>query len=1012
MKKLHVLILSLVLLLCSQALFAQGAKYTVKGVVVDANDFPVIGAALYQEGQEASGVVTDVDGAFTLTVSDKNALINISCLGYEVLQLAAGSDEFASGKIVLKDDSIRLEDAVVIGYGTVKKSDLTGAITAIKAEEINRGAVSSSYQLLQGKVPGLLVLSDGTLRIRGISSLNASNNPLIVVDGIPLSSNGLSSINPDDIDSFSVLKDASSAAIYGSRAASGVILVTTKKASSSRKPRVSYSGSVSASHYIGRQDVMSASEYRSFMRSLYADRPGSLEVVESLMGDADTDWIGLVTRVGERSTHNLSISGTAAKGHLPYRVSLGYMQNMGQTLGSWSHRPTINATLTPTFFDNHLRITLNAKINTSFSSQYSASYGSAANFNPTLPVYFYNSDGSIDYSTNLGYYVDGTGRGEDFIPAAGASTNPMQYVTGVSTPHNLGWTLSSIFNYKVHGFEALELNLRLSTDRTKNDSWRGPLEGYWSLINDSVAPRVGTYSTGYGNNKSDMLEFFANFQKDFNGHNVSAMAGYSYEHFYNYSYSETRLAGDYVNDTKGVSYKKDEVYGNPTDHGEEHFLISFYGRLNYSYKSRYLLTFTLRDDGSSRFAKSNRWGLFPSAAFAWNLKNEKFLSHADKLDELKLRIGWGVTGQESGIANYSYIARYKMSTGTTSMYNMGNDGRAYYLTPSAYDPNIKWESTITANAGIDFSFAKGLIDGNLDVYQKDTKDLLNTVMIPMGANFSNNLLTNIGSMQNKGIELGINYNPIRNRTNSLTIGTNFTYQDTKFTKLTVGDESTNADYFIQEGSISGGTGGYLQQQRVGYAPRVYYLYQQAYDSEGKPIQNTFVDRDGDGQITENDRYLTGKSPLPHFFYGLNFKFTHKQWDFGFNAHGSAGNWVFWDYHQANSTPANDWVNYSHIYNYKKIVTKTGWTNTSNTAQGYSDYFLYDASFLKLDDVNIGYTFTNVFGSDARLRLALTANNLLIVTKYPGVDPEQGSSGIDSNGTPRSRTYTLRLNLNF
>lgn len=1011
MKKLFLIyFLSVISLFASMSpLHAQGSGYPIKGTVVDAAGIPVIGAAVYEDGPNKSGVITDVDGAFSLTVSSQNATVIVSCLGYKTLELPASS---AQGKVVVSEDTEQLDDAVVIGYGTVKKSDLTGSVTAIKAEEINRGAISSSYELLQGKVPGLLVLPGGSLRIRGISSLNASNDPLIVVDGIPLSSNGLSSINPDDIESFSVLKDASSAAIYGSRAASGVILVTTKKASSSRKPRVSYSGSISASHYLGREDIMDATEYRSFMRDLYADRPGSLEVVESLMGDADTDWVGLVTRMGERSTHNLSVSGTAIKGHLPYRVSLGYMQNVGQTLGSWSHRPTLNVTVSPTFLDDHLKLTLNAKLNTSFNSQHSASVSSAANFNPTLPVYFTNPDGSIDYSTNLGYYVDGTGRGDNFIPAAGASTNPMQYVTNESHPHNLGWTLSSILNYKVHGFEALEFNLRLSTDRTKSDSWSGPLEGYWGLINDGVAPKVGTYSQGHGNNKSDMLEFFANYQKDFNGHNISAMAGYSYEHFYNYNYSERRLAGDYDNDTKNVHYKKDDIYGNPNDHGEEHFLISFYGRLNYSFKSRYLFTFTLRDDGSSRFARENRWGLFPSAAFAWNLKNENFLSHADNLDELKFRLGWGVTGQESGISNYSYIARYKMSTSTSSMYNMGNDGRVYNLTPSAYDPNIKWEETVTANVGVDFSILKGLLSGNIDAYQKDTKDLLNSVMIPMGANFSNNLLTNIGTMQNKGIEFGLNYNPIRTRTNSLMIGANFTYQDTKFTKLTVGDESTNADYFIQTGSISGGTGGYLQQQRVGYAPRVFYLYQQAYDSEGKPIQNTFVDRDGDGSITENDRYLTGKSPLPHFFYGLNVKFTHKQWDFGFNAHGSAGNWVFWDYHQANSTTANDWINYSHIYNYKKIVTRTGWTNASNTAQGYSDYFLYDASFFKFDDVNLGYSFTNVFGTGARLRLALTANNLFIISKYPGVDPEQGSSGTDGSGTPRSRTYTLRLNLNF
>lgn len=1013
MKKLVLLLLPLAMLFGSiQNLQAQSSRFTIKGIVVDANDVPVIGAAVVEDGTQNNGSITDIDGNFSLTVSGKTAMVTISSLGYQTVQLRADAPEFTAGKIVLKDDSLTLENAVVIGYGTVKKSDMTGSVAALKAEEINRGAVSSSYELLQGKVSGLLVLSDGTLRVRGISSLNASNDPLIVVDGIPLGSNGLSSINPDDIDSFSVLKDASSAAIYGSRAASGVILVTTKKAAASRRPKVTYSGSVSASHYIGREDVMSADEYRKFTRELYADRPGSLAAAEALMGDASTDWIGLVTRVGERSTHNLSISGTAINGHLPYRASLGYVQNVGQTLGSWSHSPTANITLAPTFLKDHLKVTLNAKFNTRISSSSSANVGSAASFNPTLPVYFTNPDGSIDYSTNNGYYILSTGRGENLVPAAGAASNPMQYESNYYKPRNFGMTLSGTINYKVHGLEDLEFNLRTSTDRRMNDNVRTPIPGYWGLINDSVAPKVGTYYISDSNNYNDMLEFFANYNHDFNGHKVDLMAGYSWEHFFNYNHNETRLNGDYANPTTGVDYKKDDLYGNVYKHGEEHFLVSFFTRLNYSYKSRYLLTFTLRNDGSSRFAKANRWGLFPSVALAWNAKEESFLKNVDSVSELKLRIGWGVTGQESGIANYSYIANYKLSTSTTSMYNMGSDGRVYFLTPSAYDPNIRWESTTTANVGVDFGFGKNLISGNIDVYRKDTKDLLNTVTIPMGANFSNSLLTNIGSMVNQGIELGLQYNPIRRRETSLSIGTNFTYQDTRFTKLTVGDAKTNEDYFIQVGSITGGTGGYLQQHRVGYAPNSYYLYQQAYDSNGKPIQNAFVDRDGDGNITENDRYLTGKSPLPKFFYGLNVKFTHKKWDFGFNAHGSAGNWGFWDYHQANSTAANDWINYSNLRNYRNIVKKTGWTETSNTAQGYSDYFLYDASFFKLDDINLGYSFTDLFGSNTRMRLALSVNNLFVITKYPGVNPELSSSGIDSNGTPMSRTYTLRLNINF
>jgi iron complex outermembrane receptor protein len=1009
MKKLIFLLCLASPFLGQQVIHAQAI--TLEGIVVDADGTPIIGAGLYEEGHQNNGVTTNVDGKFNLVVSSRNAEITIVCLGYETMKISAGSSEFASGKIVLNDEMIQLDDVVVIGYGTVRKSDMTGSVAAIKAEEINRGAVSSSYELLQGKVSGLLVLPGGTLRIRGISSLNASNDPLIVVDGVPLSSNRLSSINPDDIESFSVLKDASSSAIYGARAASGVILVTTKKSSASRKPRVSYSGSFSLSHYLGREDVMSADEYRSFMRELYADRPGTLAAAEALMGDANTDWISLVTRVGESSTHNLSVSGTTFKDHLPYRVSFGYIQRLGQTLGSWSHRPTVNATITPSFLNDHLKITLNAMVNTSFSDKGSASYGSASGFNPTLPVYFTNPDGSIDYDTNYGYYIVSTGRGDELVPGAGAATNPMQYRNSISHPHNLGWTLSSVINYKVHGLENLELNLRISTDRRTNKNNTRSKPGYWGLINDGIAPKVGTYTISDGYNKNDMLEFFANYHHDFKDHRLDAMAGYSWEHLYYFNHSEQHYNDDYVNAAKGIDVKKDELYGNIYRHGEERYLVSFYGRVNYSYKGRYILTFTLRDDGSSRFAKEHRWGLFPSAAFAWNMKQEPFMRGANFLNELKLRLGWGVTGQESGIANYSYIPNYKLSTSVTSMYNMGSDGRVFNLTPQAYDPNIKWEETITTNIGLDFSFSKGLVIGNIDLYKKDTKDLLNTVLIPMGANFSNQLLTNIGSMSNKGVEIGLDYTPINRKESSLQIGTNFTFQHTVFTKLTVGDESINDDYYIQTGGIGVGTGGYSQQHRVGYAPRTFFLYQQAYDHNSNPIQNAFVDRDGDGLITDGDRYLTGKSPLPKFFYGLRAKYTYKRWDIGFNAHGSAGNWAFWNYHQGNSTVANDWINYSSLHNYKKVVDRTGWTNTNSIAQSYSDYFLYDASFLKIDDINVGYTFPKVFGN-ARLRLAFTANNLITITKYPGVNPELGQDGIDGSGTPMSRTYSLRANLNF
>ena len=1009
-RKTTALLAALLMLLGSVTSFAQ--DILVKGKVSDAQGLGVIGAGVVVKGT-TTGVTTDLDGNFSLRAPQGSTLV-ISCIGYATQEVAAAPQM----NILLAEDSEMLDELVVIGYGTAKKEDLTGSITAIKAEELNRGAVTSSHELLQGKVPGLLVLGDGTLRVRGSASLNASNDPLIVVDGIPLSSNGLNSINPDDIESFTVLKDASSAAIYGSRAAAGVIMVTTKKASQSSKPKISYRGNFSLSHYMGKADVMEPDEFRKYIDDIYADRPLLLETAHGLMGEENTDWIDLVSRIGTMNIHTVSASGTAAKGHLPYRVSLGVMHRMGTTIGNQSTRPNLAVTLTPTFLDDHLKVQLDAKVSTSINSPQSASYRSAANFNPTLPVYFYNSDGSIDYDTNLGYWVRGTGKGAAFQPS-NAETNPMQYSTNLYDQHNLGYVLSANINYKVHGFEDLSFNIRAGKDGSNSYSNSRTKPGYWELIQDRVAPGVGTNTSTWNKFGNDMLEIFANYGHDFKGHKVDAMLGYSYEHFTSYSLSETRLNGDYDNDISDTHYKKDDFYGDHIPHEEEHFLVSFFGRLNYSYKSRYMFTFTLRDDGSSRFAKDKRWGLFPSAAFAWNIAQEPFFKNVKNVSELKFRLGWGVTGQESGIANYSYLANYYMTTSGffNYRYNMGLDGISESLVPKAYDPNVKWEETTTANAGLDFGFLKNRISGNIDVYKRTTDDLLNEVTIPMGANFGNSLLTNIGSMENKGIELGLSLTPISTKDMSLVIGGSFTIQDTKFTKLTTGSAAANEDYFVQVNWMDWDTrytGGYIQQHRVGYDPRTYVLYQQLYDENGKPIQNAFVDRDGDNQITDNDRYITGKSPLPDKFYGLNVKFTYKNWDAGLNAHGETGNWVYNLFAQENSTPANTWLNYSNLYNYPRAVKKYGWTDIKTNPQIYSDLWIEDGSFFKIDDVNVGYTFRKLFRGNSTLRVALSANNVLLLTKYSGQDPESGGqTGIDDNQlVPRIRTYSLRVNLNF
>jgi len=996
-------------LLLSIGLFGQNPEKRTTGKVTDASKVPIAGATVLEIGT-MNGTVTDTEGRFELELTKSPAIIEIRILGFKTLELQAES----SMEIELEEDLQLLEELVVIGYGSVKKEDLTGSVSAIKAEEINRGAVTSSHELLKGKVPGLLVLPDGKLRIRGTSSLNASNDPLIVIDGVPLSYNDLSSINPDDIKSFTVLKDASSAAIYGSRAAGGVIIVTTKIPEKNQKLKISYSGSIGISNYVGKTDVLSPDEFRNLVNEIYAESPSRLEQANELMGDANTDWIDLVTQTGITHTHNLAFSGTVAEGHLPYRLSLSYIDRQGTLKGDWRKTPNFSLNILPNFLDDHLTVNINARLNTNIYSPGRARYSRAAGFNPTLPVYFENEDGSIDYNTNMGYWIRGNGRGDELVPASNAETNPMQYSTTIwDKRDNLGYILNGSLNYKVHGFEDLSLKLNIGTDGTRFEDKNRLNPDYWGLINDGIAPGVGTYYMASGYKKNKMLESFASYSHDFNGHNINAMAGYSYEHFYYFDTNERHLNDNYDNDASNIHYVKDELYGTVYEHGEEHYLISFYTRLNYSFKSKYLLTVTLREDGSSRFSPEARWGLFPSTALAWNLKEENFLKNSNLFSQLKLRVGKGVTGQESGIANYSYIANYNLSSDIAHMYNMGSDSLSFSLTPDAYDPNIKWEETVTINAGLDFGIMGGRIRGSLDIYKRTTYDLLNTVTIPLGANFSNTLLTNIGNIENKGTEFTLDVYPIMNSNMSLQVGLTGTSEKTEFTKLTLGDEQANEDYYIPTESIGVGTGGFIQQQKVGYAPQIFYTYKQVYDADGDPIQNELVDSDGNEVIDDNDRYLTGKKPMPDFYGGLLVKFRYKNWDFGFNGHGSKGNWVFNNYARSHSTTANDNINYNRLRNFHRANLNTGWTETNTDPQNYSDHWLEDASFLKLDDINMGYSFENIFKKQGTsLRLAATVNNVLIITNYTGVDPEIGLSGIDGRSDPKIRTFTLRTMLNF
>ena len=977
--------------------------YEVKGIVQDALG-PVIGVTLIEQGT-SNGTSTGLDGDFVLTVSGPEAMVEVSCIGYKTLTFRASQ---MPPVITVTEDALFLDDVVVIGYGTVKKEDMTGSITAIKSEDINRGAVVSTQDMMKGKVPGLQIIpgdggpgSGSTIRIRGAASLNASNDPLIVIDGVPIAVDGgagmanpLETINPNDIESFTVLKDASSAAIYGSRASNGVIIITTKKGKGGR-PQVSYSGSVSVQTNSKRIPTMAPGEFRAYVAETFPAGTATGDYVQAHLGDSDTDWQDLIFRTAISHDHNVSLSGNV-KERMPYRASVGWTSQQGTLHTSDYDRGTLDLSLSPNFFDNHLTVSLSGKgVYTHQNYADGGTVGNAAFFNPTQDPYFRNEDGSIDYTTTNGFWNYGTGRGENFTPNTLLGVGPLSQLYDVD---NYGRAMRMIGNaqvdYKVHGFEALGI------DMSQYKSHNGVNPGSFQAYADTENRGIGQYSESVQFRRNEVLEFYANFNKEWGIHHLDVMAGYSWQNFYSRDRSVS-----YFNIT-GEQKGDDSRY--PSNE-QESFLVSFYGRINYSIDSRYLFTFTLRDDASSRFSPETRWGLFPSGAFAWNIKAEPFMEDVSPVSQLKLRLSVGQTGQQEIGSNYPYMSIYSLSTDVYKQYYMGNAGYQFYYTPGAYDPDIKWETTTTYNAGVDFGFLNDRITGNVDVYLRQTKDLLNSVITPMGSNFGNTVLTNIGSMENRGLEFSINAVPVETEDWHLSIGFNGTFQDTRFTKL---NNTDNPDYAIQVGSISKGTGSMLSVHKVGYAPYSYRTFQQVYDSDGKPIQNALVDRDGDGSITDADRYISGKSPNAKFFYGLNLKLSYRNWDFGFNGHGSAGNWLFNDFASANSTSYLD-VNSGNLPNFAQYVKKTGFTAANSGEQWYSDMFLENASFFRMDDINLGYTFRNIRNWDGSIRLAFSAQNVFVITGYSGVDPEcTNATGIDGTMWPRPRTFSLRVNVNF
>lgn len=998
MKRLFLLI-SILFIATGMDIYAQ-QKFPVSGTVVDAKNAPLIGVAVIEKGT-SNGTETNMDGKFTLNVASQNSVLLISYMGFITREVPASQ----VNNVVLSEDTQFLSEIVVIGYGQVRKEDATGSIVAIKPEVLNRGAVTSPQELLVGKVAGVQITpGDGSpgsgsqIRIRGGASLRASNDPLIVIDGVPTSNdaapgmrNGLASINPADIETFTVLKDASATAIYGARASNGVIIITTKKGT--KKFAVDYNSTYSVNQNTKTINSLTADEYITKLTEAYPLSTSTGLAAHYLIGGYETDWQKEIYQLGLTTDQNLSVSGTLA--NVPYRVSVGYNSQRGTLKTSGYERVTAGLNLTPSFFDNHLKVVANVKavINNNDYADGGA-VGAAAFYDPTQPVYNFKSDGSINYNMFNGFRNWGT----TTLPNTLSGTNPLSLLYDKYDNSRSDRALGNIeFDYKMHFLPELKAHLNLGFDIAQGKGTNGVYQNSFQAWKDADFKGIGRKTEWNNKRQNTVLDFYLNYTKELPSlsSKIDVMGGYSWQHFYSEDYSK-----ELSNHATNPVIKKETTF--PT----ENYLISFYGRLNYTLLNRYILTLTLRDDASSRFSPETRWGLFPSAAFAWQINKESFLSDSKVISDMKLRLSYGVTGQQDlGLNDYPYIALYNQST----IYSNYLFGSTFYplLKPTGYDENIKWEETASYNVGMDFGFLKNRITASVDGYFKKTSDLLNEIDVAAGTNFANRIVTNVGNLENKGIEVNINAVPVDNGDFVWEIGLNGTWNETIITKLTA---NNNPSYVgIPTGGVSSGTGGTIQMHSVGHAPNTFYAYKQVYDLDGKPIQNLVADLNKDGQITEADRYLTDYSPAPKYYFGFSNMFTYKKFDLGFNMRANLGNYMFNDFAAGNSTSYN-FSNQGFLTNMVDVVNKTGFTRGNSPQQIKSDYFIENASFLRMDNITLGYNFNKLFKSSIKGRLAFSVQNVFVITKYSGLDPE--GWGIDNNIWPRPRVYTLGLNLTF
>lgn len=980
--KRSLLLVALFVIGCLQ-LMAQ--TRTIKGEVTDAqNGEALIGATVMVEG-EKGGTVTDFDGNFSLQVSSSAKKIKVSYIGY-IDKVLSISDNM---KVKLESDSKALADVVVIGYGTARKSDLTGSVATVKSKDFNKGLVSSPEQLINGKVSGVQIMSNSgsasagsTIRVRGGASLNASNDPLIVLDGVPLeqggisgnSSNFLSMINPSDIESMTVLKDASSTAIYGSRASNGVIIITTKKGQQGAV-KVNFNTTNSLQTRAQMVDMLSRDEFVNVINQFGTDNQ------KSLLGTANTDWNDEVYRTAFGTDNNLSVSGSIDK-WLPFRVSVGYYNQSGLVRKDNVERWTGNVVLTPSFFQDHLKLTINAKgtlNNNSFNN--GGAVWAAATFNPTIPV----------YSGNDKYGGYNEALDADGVPVNAGVRNPRGLVDLYDSKSKVSRFIGSMdVDYKVHFLPDLKLHATVGADYAKGDGTVYVPAYAAQSYNKDESLGGSDYKYGPQKNENRLLTLYANYAKYFEDikSNVDLTAGYDYQYWKSTTplYYTKSAAGTNLSTVKASDYR--------------HVMLSYYGRINYSFDGKYLLTATVRRDASSRFSKDTRWGTFPSVALGWTLTEEPWLKNQKVLSNLKLRASYGVTGQQEGIGNYNYLPVYTYSVTGAEAFINGQYINTYR--PEAYVSDLKWETTTSWNFGLDFGFLDGRIGGAIDFYTRKTKDLLASVPTAAGTNFSKTILTNVGNVDSKGIEVSLNATPIQTKDWEWNLSYNFTWQNMKVKNLSLikGGNQTNVKVGPSIDAYQ------FQVLSEGYEPYMFYVYHQLYDSKtGKPIEGAYADLNNDGEINESDLYRY-HSPAPKYIMGLSTSLRYKQLTLGMSFRANIDNYVYNG--MGMSTGAFETVSYnnSQLNNLNTSFLKTGF----KTRQYLSDYYVENASFLKLDNLSLSYNVGKI-NKWASLTVSAMVQNVFTITGYSGTDPEV-PNGMDNSFYPRPRTYSVSLGLQF